>query len=359
MVEEFGGPDVYKSRLRPKARPLVAAPQSSWLPIGFMSGSSAPPAAAAGAETVRHASPVHLRNADRDVRRLSGGEPAPGAVLGTLRVRIDSAWHLLPKDRNGKSDPYVLLRLTSSTEYYQTKAKMRTLEPTWEEETSFTISTERQILHIAVFDHDLTSEARLRRRRLLLHHPYHHRHRSHLHNRSHLHQDDLIGELMIPVASVIAFPSHYANVDWPHQLTPSAEDQKKARDKASASVEEQKKDPPILSGGALFLSLAFAPDASADDELDSSSSDLAGLEQIAIDQTLRAPPSLRPVPMQKRRSTLDAPPHMVVVGGLAGASPRKRTKEEQTGAGPPKRKHDIGGARLRPPACPPARLPIA
>ena len=47
---------------------------------------------------------------------------------------------------------------------------------------------------------------------------------------------------MIPVASVIAFPSHYANVDWPHQLTPSAEDQKKARDKASASVEEQKKD---------------------------------------------------------------------------------------------------------------------
>ena len=83
---------------------------------------------------------------------------------------------------------------------------------------------------------------------------------------------------MIPVASVIAFPSHYANVDWPHQLTPSAEDQKKARDKASASVEEQKKDPPILSGGALFLSLAFAPDASADDEPDSSSSDLAGLE---------------------------------------------------------------------------------
>ena len=63
--------------------------------------------------------------------------------------------------------------------------------------------------------------------------------------------------------------------------------------------------------------------------------------------------------MQKRRSTLDAPPHMVVVGGLAGASPRKRTKEEQTGAGPPKRKHDIGGARLRPPACPPARVPIA
>ena len=127
MVEEFGGPDVYKSRLRPKARPLVAAPQSSWLPIGFMSGSSAPPAVATGAETVRHASPVHLRNADRDVRRLSGGEPAPGAGLGTLRVRIDSAWHLLPKDRNGKSDPYVLLRLTSSTEYYQTKAKMRTL----------------------------------------------------------------------------------------------------------------------------------------------------------------------------------------------------------------------------------------
>ena len=169
---------------------------------------------------------------------------------------------------------------------------------------------------------------------------------------------------MIPVASVIAFPSHYANVDWPHQLTPSAEDQKKARDKASASVEEQKKDPPILSGGALFLSLAFAPDASADDETpDSSSSDLAGLEQIAIDQTLRAPPSLRPVPMQKRRSTLDAPPHMVVVGGLAGASPRKRTKEEQTGAGPPKRKHDIGGARpplsASPPARPPARLPTA
>ena len=146
-----------------------------------MSGSSAPPAAAAGAEAVRHASPVHLRNADRDVRRLSGGEPAPGAVLGTLRVRIDSAWHLLPKDRNGKSDPYVLLRLTSSTEYYQTKAKMRTLEPTWEEETSFTISTERQILHIAVFDHDLTSEVRRRRRLRLLHHPCHHHHRSHLH----------------------------------------------------------------------------------------------------------------------------------------------------------------------------------
>ena len=182
MVEEVGGPDVYKSRLRPKARPLVAAPQSSWLPIGFMSGSSAPPAAAAGAEV---SSPVHMRNADRDVRRLSGGEPAPGAALGTLRVRIDSAWHLLPKDRNGKSDPYVLLRLTSSTEYYQTKAKMRTLEPTWEEETSFTISTERQILHIAVFDHDLTSEVRRRRRRLLRHHPYHRHHRSHLHHLPH------------------------------------------------------------------------------------------------------------------------------------------------------------------------------
>jgi hypothetical protein len=185
VVEEFGGPDVYKSRLRPKARPLVAAPQSSWLPIGFMSGSSAPPAAAAGAEAVRHASPVHLRNADRDVRRLSGGEPAPGAVLGTLRVRIDSAWHLLPKDRNGKSDPYVLLRLTSSTEYYQTKAKMRTLEPTWEEETSFTISTERQILHIAVFDHDLTSEVRRRLHRHPDHH-HHHHHPYHRHHRSHL-----------------------------------------------------------------------------------------------------------------------------------------------------------------------------
>ena len=65
--------------------------------------------------------------------------------------------------------------------------------------------------------------------------------------------------------------------------------------------------------------------------------------------------------MQKRRSTLDAPPHMVVVGGLAGASPRKRTKEEQTGAGPPKREavywRGCASLPLRAPA-PPAR-PLA
>ena len=256
-------------------------------------------------------------------------------------------------------------------EYYQTKAKMRTLEPTWEEETSFTISTERQILHIAVFDHDLTSEVRRRRRR----HP---RPRFTLTTAStacitapppppHLHHsallDDLIGELMIPVASVIAFPSHYANVDWPHQLTPSAEDQKKARDKASASVEEQKKGPTDPLGS----SASSSPSPSITRRLRRRRARL--LEQRS--RRSRADSHRSDAP----RAAVAAPgPHAEADGrpstrrrtwsssaASRPASPRARPWRSPTGAGPPKRKHDIGGAPRpplralrRPPARPPA-----
>ena len=166
MVEEFGGPDVYKSRLRPKARPLVAAPQSSWLPIGFMSGSSAPPAAA-GAEAVRHASPVHLRNADRDVRRLSGGEPAPGAALGRCALgRFGVAF----AQRTATASRTLTCCSASGLAEY-TKRRRCGAGANVGRRDVFR-SAPIGGYYIAVFDHDLTSEVRRRRRRLLLHlHP--------------------------------------------------------------------------------------------------------------------------------------------------------------------------------------------
>lgn len=70
----------------------------------------------------------------------------------TLRVLALKGRDLTPKDRSGKSDPYLVIRIAN--QYHQTQVCPQTLEPEWDDLANFTISGETKSLSIECWDKD-------------------------------------------------------------------------------------------------------------------------------------------------------------------------------------------------------------
>jgi Ca2+-dependent lipid-binding protein len=70
-----------------------------------------------------------------------------------LYVLLKSATHLVAKDVNGKSDPFVEISLGDTK--HKSKVAKNTLEPVWSERFKFIVTDARtDVLSFAVFDWD-------------------------------------------------------------------------------------------------------------------------------------------------------------------------------------------------------------
>ncbi|KAH0793346.1 C2 domain containing protein [Histomonas meleagridis] len=76
-----------------------------------------------------------------------------------LNVRVVSARNLKIADANGKSDPYVIVKL--GNEQRKTKAIQNTLDPVWNEEMRFVPVTPDQEISFQVMDEDIISDDKL------------------------------------------------------------------------------------------------------------------------------------------------------------------------------------------------------
>lgn len=77
-----------------------------------------------------------------------------GVMHGSkVKVEVIDAKDLIPMDRNGLSDPYVVLELGSQRE--QTKYIRETLNPVWNEEFAFNIETGDETIKVEVWDKDV------------------------------------------------------------------------------------------------------------------------------------------------------------------------------------------------------------
>ena len=179
LVDEFGGERAWHERLKPKSRVQSGVTQAASI-LGALTG--------------------------------GGGEHR----LGTLTVTLQCAVGLLSKDFEGASDPYCECYLTPwgrTQQAYRTEVVYNDADPWWGESTTLAVTAEDQVLHIVVYDHNKFMRT------------------------------DVIGELMVPVATIAHSSRQYADVDWPHNLCPTAADAKKG----------------INSPGVLHMSLVFTP----------------------------------------------------------------------------------------------------
>jgi len=76
--------------------------------------------------------------------------------LGQLVLRIVSGTNLLAADSNGKSDPFVELRVGKKKK--KTKTKMRTRDPVWNEEFTFDIWSIQDKIELEIFDWDAVGD---------------------------------------------------------------------------------------------------------------------------------------------------------------------------------------------------------
>ncbi|EFC36468.1 C2 domain-containing protein [Naegleria gruberi] len=74
--------------------------------------------------------------------------------MPTLTVTVVAGQRLVAKDISGTSDPYVVVRVGSSSQ--KTSVKPATLNPTWAQTFTFSVSDpSREMVTFDVFDHDL------------------------------------------------------------------------------------------------------------------------------------------------------------------------------------------------------------
>ncbi len=59
----------------------------------------------------------------------------------------------MPMDMNGKSDPYVILKL-GTTQQLKTNYISNDLNPVWNEFFTFDVDTGKEVLEVRVYDHD-------------------------------------------------------------------------------------------------------------------------------------------------------------------------------------------------------------
>lgn len=80
------------------------------------------------------------------------------ADTGVMKLTIMDAVGLKAADKNGKSDPYVKIRLGETT-VYKTDKNRRTLDPVWNEQTTFPIpSRSRSHARVEVIDWDIAGD---------------------------------------------------------------------------------------------------------------------------------------------------------------------------------------------------------
>lgn len=81
--------------------------------------------------------------------------------VGKLKLDILGAENLPSADKNGKSDPLLVVKL-DGIEIFKTDKKRKTLDPLWNEDVEFPVlSRSRQLILLEVYDWDLTHDDRL------------------------------------------------------------------------------------------------------------------------------------------------------------------------------------------------------
>lgn len=74
--------------------------------------------------------------------------------MGRLTVRLIAGRNLLAADPNGKSDPYVIMKLRSGGPQVRSKTVPKTLNPVWSETFFFDVVSVDEILDVFVYDED-------------------------------------------------------------------------------------------------------------------------------------------------------------------------------------------------------------
>ncbi|CAL8246198.1 unnamed protein product [Lota lota] len=84
-----------------------------------------------------------------------GDSPSPCSFL--LSINLREGHNLVIRDRCGTSDPYVKFKLEGKT-FYKSRVIYKNLNPVWNESFVLPIKDLEQVLHINVYDRDLTSD---------------------------------------------------------------------------------------------------------------------------------------------------------------------------------------------------------
>eukprot|EP00794_Sanderia_malayensis_P017602 gene17602-19355_t len=84
------------------------------------------------------------------------------AERGSLTLKLHRARNLVAMDLNGKSDPFIIVRVgQAKTEKYKTKICYRTLNPVWNEEITFAMPDTHERVFIEVWDKDPFTNERM------------------------------------------------------------------------------------------------------------------------------------------------------------------------------------------------------
>ena len=72
-----------------------------------------------------------------------------------LNVKVISGSEIPAMDPNGKSDPYCLLKISSSTQTWRTKVRVNTLSPVWNDTFAIPVAKEDEdVLKVMLYDKD-------------------------------------------------------------------------------------------------------------------------------------------------------------------------------------------------------------
>ena len=83
----------------------------------------------------------------------SSGSALGASAGGTVTVRVVRATGLLAGDKNGSSDPYVVVQ-SAGGKKAKTSVKKKTLDPEWDETLELSVLDAAAPLSFTVWDHD-------------------------------------------------------------------------------------------------------------------------------------------------------------------------------------------------------------
>ena len=95
----------------------------------------------------------------------SSGSALGASAGGTVTVRVVRATGLLAGDKNGSSDPYVVVQSAGSKKA-KTSVKKKTLDPEWDETLELSVLDAAVALSFTVWDHDKVSQPKTLNRTL-------------------------------------------------------------------------------------------------------------------------------------------------------------------------------------------------
>ncbi|RLV93103.1 Tricalbin-3 [Spathaspora sp. JA1] len=82
--------------------------------------------------------------------------------VGNVNMTIVSGEDLQAMDSNGKADPFCVVKLNSATFIHKTEKQKKSLDPTWNEDVTFSMSSRsRQTITVEVYDWDYTHDDRI------------------------------------------------------------------------------------------------------------------------------------------------------------------------------------------------------